>query len=495
MSVVPTLTLNDGHHIPQLGFGVWQVSTADIVSSVAKALEVGYRHIDTAAIYGNEEGVGAAIADSGIPRDELFITTKLWNDSHGVDAAVKAATTSLAKLGLDYVDLYLIHWPTPARDNYVAAWHGLEKVHAEGLSRSIGVSNFTEEHLRRVIAEGTVVPAVNQIEVHPTLTQEDIIAVNDELGIVTEAYSPLGLSADLDNETVRTVAAVGRAVGGAGDPALAPAAGSGRVPEVGHPAADPGELRRVRLRAVRGPDPGHLRGEQRQPAGFPPERLQLSRDAGLRWGGLARRHQLGVAGRFNTVAEPVTTLPSPRRRSRLARSVVVRLGGDHGDASLVHGVEGVGEQGSGQAAPPVRRHHADQAQARMVATGPDPYQAGESAVLGVDGDQVRRRVEVRVVEGDVLELARVVHPAVRAGHLVAEAVVEATELDLIRLRGGQQRQAGGHRDVHQTGPGRVGREHELDLVTLRQEAEPAPQLERLVIGAVDPGVQVVTQVG
>lgn len=211
MSVVPTLTLNDGHHIPQLGFGVWQVSTEDIVSSVAKALDVGYRHIDTAAIYGNEEGVGAAIADSGIPRDELFITTKLWNDSHGVDAAVEAATTSLAKLGLDYVDLYLIHWPTPAHDNYVAAWHGLEKVHAAGLSRSIGVSNFTEEHLRRVIAEGTVVPAVNQIEVHPTLTQEDIIAVNDELGIVTEAYSPLGLSADLDNETVRTIAeSVGR---------------------------------------------------------------------------------------------------------------------------------------------------------------------------------------------------------------------------------------------------------------------------------------------
>lgn len=211
MSVVPTLTLNDGHHIPQLGFGVWQVSTADIVSSVAKALDVGYRHIDTAAIYGNEEGVGAAIADSGIPRDELFITTKLWNDSHGVDAAVRAATTSLSKLGLDYVDLYLIHWPTPARDNYVAAWHGLEKVQSEGLSRSIGVSNFTEEHLRRVIAEGTVVPAVNQIEVHPTLTQEDIIAVNDDLGIVTEAYSPLGLSADLDNETVRSVAeSVGR---------------------------------------------------------------------------------------------------------------------------------------------------------------------------------------------------------------------------------------------------------------------------------------------
>ncbi|HEY5788360.1 MAG TPA: aldo/keto reductase [Microlunatus sp.] len=211
MSVVPTVTLNDGHRIPQLGFGVWQVSTGDIVASVAQALEIGYRHIDTAAIYGNEEGVGTAIAESGIAREELFITTKLWNDSHGVDAAVRAATDSLVKLGLDYVDLYLIHWPTPARDNYVAAWKGLEKVQTEGLARSIGVSNFTEEHLRRVIAEGSVVPAVNQIEVHPTLTQEDIIAVNGDLGIVTEAYSPLGLSADLDDETVRTVAeSVGR---------------------------------------------------------------------------------------------------------------------------------------------------------------------------------------------------------------------------------------------------------------------------------------------
>src|SRR5688572_24152766 len=187
---VPSVTLNDGSTIPQLGYGVFKVPPADTERAVAEALEVGYRHIDTAAIYGNEEGVGTAIAESGIPRDELFVTTKLWNDSHGVDAALRAATDSLAKLGLDYVDLYLIHWPTPARDNYVAAGQGLEKVQAEGLSRSIGVSNFTEEHLRRVIAEGSVVPAVNQIEVHPTLTQEDIIAVNDELGFITEAYSP-----------------------------------------------------------------------------------------------------------------------------------------------------------------------------------------------------------------------------------------------------------------------------------------------------------------
>ena len=277
MSVVPTLTLNDGHHIPQLGFGVWQVSTEDIVASVATALEIGYRHIDTAAIYGNEEGVGTAIAASGIAREELFVTTKLWNDSHGVDAAVRAATDSLAKLGLDYVDLYLIHWPTPARNNYVAAWQGLERVQAEGLSRSIGVSNFTEEHLRRVIAEGSVVPAVNQIEVHPTLTQEDIIAVNDDLGIITEAYSPLGLAADLDNETVRTVAeSLGRS------PAQVILRWHLQLGRVVFPkSVTPQrirenfevfdfELSEEQVRAISA-------REHRQPAGLPPERLQLIR--------------------------------------------------------------------------------------------------------------------------------------------------------------------------------------------------------------------------
>lgn len=206
MPQVPTLTLNDGHPIPQLGFGVWQVSSSDIVPAVAKALEVGYRHIDTAAIYGNEEGVGQAIADSGIPRDELFITTKLWNKEHGVDTAVAAATESLRKLGLDYLDLYLIHWPCPGNDRYVDAWHGLEQVQAQGLSRSVGVSNFMPEHLRRVLDEGTVVPAVNQIEVHPTWNQAELIKLNDSLGIKTEAYSPLGLAEDLSHETVTMIA-------------------------------------------------------------------------------------------------------------------------------------------------------------------------------------------------------------------------------------------------------------------------------------------------
>jgi 2,5-diketo-D-gluconate reductase A len=204
MAQIPTITLNDSNTIPQLGFGVWQVSTDEIVPAVSKALEVGYRHIDTAAIYGNEEGVGKAIADSGISRDELFITTKLWNDRHG--DAVAAAQESLDRLGLDYVDLYLIHWPAPANGRYVEAWEGLEEVRAKGLSRSIGVSNFLEEHLRRVVAEGSVVPAVNQIELHPTFAQTDLVRVNDEFGIKTEAWSPLGQSEDLTNDTIARLA-------------------------------------------------------------------------------------------------------------------------------------------------------------------------------------------------------------------------------------------------------------------------------------------------
>ncbi|MFC7625393.1 aldo/keto reductase [Microlunatus sp. GCM10028923] len=206
MSQVPTITLNDGNKIPQLGFGVWQVSTEDIVTSVAKALEVGYRHIDTAAIYGNEEGVGRAIAESGIPREELFITTKLWNDKHGHDDALAAIQTSLEKLGLDYVDLYLIHWPTPAKDNYLEAWLALEEIKSKGWSKSIGVSNFLEDHLRKVVAESSTVPTVNQIELHPTFSQEPLVAVNSELGIVTQSYSPLGLAKDLANPQIQELA-------------------------------------------------------------------------------------------------------------------------------------------------------------------------------------------------------------------------------------------------------------------------------------------------
>ena len=202
MSVVPTLTMNDGRTIPQLGLGVWQVSTEDIVPVVRKALEVGYRHIDTAAAYENEEGVGQAVAESGLSRDEVFVTTKLPNYEHAYDAALAMMQTSLDKLGMDYVDLYLIHWPTPAKDNYIEAWQALEEIQRRGWARSIGVSNFQPDHLRRVVAECTVVPAVNQIELHPTFGNREVVAVNDELDIRTESWSPLGQSEDLTHETV-----------------------------------------------------------------------------------------------------------------------------------------------------------------------------------------------------------------------------------------------------------------------------------------------------
>lgn len=204
MTQVPTITLNDGTTIPQLGFGVWQVSADDIVPSVTKALEVGYRHIDTAAIYGNEEGVGKAIAESGIGRDELYITTKLWNDRH-TDARA-AIEESLTKLGLDHVDLYLIHWAAPDKGQYSTAWQGLESIKAQGLSTSVGVSNFHADHLKRIIDEGSLVPSVNQIELHPTFTQTELVAANDGYGIKVESWSPLGSGADLGNAVIAAIA-------------------------------------------------------------------------------------------------------------------------------------------------------------------------------------------------------------------------------------------------------------------------------------------------
>lgn len=187
---VPTITLNDGQQIPQLGFGVWQVSTQDIVPTLRTALEVGYRHIDTAAIYGNEEGVGQAIRESGVPREEIFVTTKLWNDMH--ERVPMAIRTSLDKLGLDHVDLYLIHWPTPMFGTAVVAWKAMERVRDEGLATSIGVCNFRAEDLDEIIAASDTVPAVNQIEVHPTLTQLPLVAANSERGIHTQSWTPLG---------------------------------------------------------------------------------------------------------------------------------------------------------------------------------------------------------------------------------------------------------------------------------------------------------------
>ncbi|MFG1811784.1 aldo/keto reductase [Streptomyces sp. NPDC049040] len=192
MSKVPALTLNNGVQMPQLGFGVWQVPDDEATDAVATALDAGYRSIDTAALYGNEEGTGRALAASGLPREELFVTTKVWNTDHGYDAALRAFDLSLAKLGLEYVDLYLIHWPQPQRDAYTDTWRALERIAADGRARAIGVSNFQPAHLRRLVAGADVVPAVNQVELHPQLAQSELRAVHAELGIATEAWSPLG---------------------------------------------------------------------------------------------------------------------------------------------------------------------------------------------------------------------------------------------------------------------------------------------------------------
>ncbi|MCI3238669.1 MULTISPECIES: aldo/keto reductase [Streptomyces] len=178
--------------MPQLGFGVWQVPDDEAERAVATALEAGYRSIDTAAIYGNEAGTGRAIAASGVPREDIFVTTKLWNRDHGYDATLRAFDVSLGKLGLEYVDLYLIHWPTPARDKYVDTYKAFEKLYADGRVRAIGVSNFEPEHLRRLIEETSVIPAVDQIELHPHLQQHAAREFHAEQGIATEAWSPLG---------------------------------------------------------------------------------------------------------------------------------------------------------------------------------------------------------------------------------------------------------------------------------------------------------------
>jgi 2,5-diketo-D-gluconate reductase A len=189
---VPTLRLNDGHDIPQLGFGVFKVDPDETERIVTDALEAGYRHIDTAAIYGNEVGVGRAIAKSGIPRDELFITTKLWNSDQGTQSAFDAIDLSLEKLQLDSVNLYLIHWPRPDLDKYLETWLALEQIRDAGKTTSIGVSNFHVPHLEALLAGSSTVPAVDQLELHPTFQQRELRAWGAEHGMGIEAWGPLG---------------------------------------------------------------------------------------------------------------------------------------------------------------------------------------------------------------------------------------------------------------------------------------------------------------
>ena len=200
--MVKNITFNDGNSIPQLGYGVWQIEDNGAADAVGTALETGYRHIDTASIYGNEVGVGRGIATSSVPREDIFLTTKLWNSDQGFEKAISALDASLERLGTDYVDLYLIHWAKPQQGTYLESWRALIELKKQGKVRSIGVSNFPQAQLREIIADTGVTPAIHQIELHPYFSQEDMRAVHSEFGIATEAWSPLGQGGEILKDPV-----------------------------------------------------------------------------------------------------------------------------------------------------------------------------------------------------------------------------------------------------------------------------------------------------
>lgn len=201
-----TIALRDGHAIPQLGLGVWRTPEDAAAAVVRTAIEAGYRHVDTAAIYGNEEGVGEGIRASGIARGDIYLTTKLWNDQQGYDSTLRAFDESLKRLGTDYVDLYLIHWPAPQRGLYVETWKAFLRLKEEGRARSVGVSNFYPEHIEMIEAETGEAPVINQIELHPDFQQKTVRAFHAKLRIATESWSPLGQGKLLDNPTVAAIA-------------------------------------------------------------------------------------------------------------------------------------------------------------------------------------------------------------------------------------------------------------------------------------------------
>ncbi|MEV6428025.1 aldo/keto reductase [Nocardia sp. NPDC051463] len=203
---IPSIVLNDGNIIPQLGFGVFQVPPDDVFPVVTAALEAGYRSIDTAAIYGNEEGTGRAIRESGLPRDEVYLTTKLWNSEQGYDSTLRAFDASMRRLGLEYLDLFLIHWPVAQADRYIDTFRAFQALKSQGRIRSIGVSNFTLPDLERLIGETGEIPVVNQIELHPRLAQRELRTFHDNNAIATEAWSPLGQGTLLDDHTIVAIA-------------------------------------------------------------------------------------------------------------------------------------------------------------------------------------------------------------------------------------------------------------------------------------------------
>jgi len=205
-SSVPSITLNNGVEIPQLGFGVFQIDPAETKEAVRTALEVGYRHIDTAEMYGNEEGVGQAVRESGIDRGEIFVTSKLNNGFHAPEDALAAFDVTLGTLDIDYVDLFLIHWPLPGVGDFVETWKAMEQIYAGGKARAIGVSNFEQHHLNRLLAGSTVIPAINQIEIHPYLTQDPLRAFDRDHQIATEAWSPIAQGLVLTDPVIQRVA-------------------------------------------------------------------------------------------------------------------------------------------------------------------------------------------------------------------------------------------------------------------------------------------------
>jgi 2,5-diketo-D-gluconate reductase A len=202
----PLITLNDGHSIPALGFGVFKVAPSDTERAVSTALQAGYRHIDTAAVYGNERETGRAVAESGVPRDELYLVTKLWNSEQGYDSTLTAFDVSMERLGIDYLDLYLVHWPMPKRNEFIDTFKAFAHLRDQGRIRSIGVSNFEPEHINALVDATGIVPAVNQVELHPRLPQTELRELHARLGIATEAWGPLGQGSLLSDPAVTAVA-------------------------------------------------------------------------------------------------------------------------------------------------------------------------------------------------------------------------------------------------------------------------------------------------